>query len=274
MNRKFLTVAELVARERSTTQQSYPWAQQDRRPRALTPAGELLRREGVRIDGMADTAPTQQVHVHKLLSREGELPEPMRAKVKPAAKQRPEEPRKKQRAAAIGSAAALCGLTIAGLIALKPATGGHDNASASGEHGGTGSDIAPTKVSPTTTVLKRASNNQDAQKSLGSGGASPQSSAPSAPSSGAAGTPAGGGSTGTPSDDQTTTPPSDDPAPPTQSSSPKPPDDEKPKPPPNDGGDDEDDGGGGLLDPILDPVGDLLDPVKGTVSGTLDGLTP
>lgn len=267
LNRKYFTVAELIARERTATE-SYPWAKPDRRPRALMPATELLRREGVRIDGIAEQ-PTEQVHVSKLLRRESDEPAPVKAPVK----RQPDEPRRGTRAAAIGSAAALCGLTIAGLIALKPATPPDGANTASGEHGGSGATPSQGDVSSTTTVLKRASSNEDAAKKRSTPASDPAGGASTTPGAGSS-TPAdsappadsGPTQTSTPPPDSTTTPP------PAEEPDEKP--TQKPKPSPSD----DDDGGiggdGGLLDPILDPVNDLLDPLSGSVSGTLDGLTP
>lgn len=117
-SRKF-TVAELVARERTATMPVRP-VYQDEAPRTYVPVTELLRREGIDFAGdnaptcelpavqvPALAAPTASVHISELLRREGELPEEKKR-------------RTPGRATTVSSAAVLAGLTIAGLIALKP----------------------------------------------------------------------------------------------------------------------------------------------------------
>jgi hypothetical protein len=263
MNGRFLSVADLVARERPTTA-TYPAApSRDRRPRALTPATELLNREGVRVRGAS--APTEEsVHVAKLLRREADLP------------QRPE--RKPGRAAAVGSAAVLSGLAIAGLIALKPTTADPNNLAAGSGTEGKEPGTAPASegdVSPTTSVLKRSS-----QTDRDNGGKKEQQPAapqtPDAPGSGNGGIGGGAGAgdgSDAPPDPTKPTPPTDNPAPQPPPSEEPPPTQPPPStPPPGGGGDD--DQCDGLLDPVCDIVGGVLDPVTGSVSGTLDGLTP
>lgn len=120
-SRKF-TVAELVARERTATMAVRPTYDEDG-SRTYVPVAELLRREGIEYVG--DNEPTAEMpavqspvltapvgsaaelHVTDLLRREGELPEEKKRRLP-------------GRAATVGSAAVLCGLTIAGLVALKP----------------------------------------------------------------------------------------------------------------------------------------------------------
>lgn len=276
MNRQYFTVAELVERERTDTE-SYPWAVPDRRPRALTPATELLRREGVRIDGASELS-GDKMHVDKLLRREAE--QPVR------------DERRPRRTAAIASAAALSGLTIAGLIALSPGNSTPTSNNAAGNPGDPQSGTSPTErgeSSPTTTQLKRASNEkQDESKQrvrTTDGG-----SATGASNGGSAGNGTGTGGTGTGGGSQPGSTPGspDQPAPPSNPDGPDspspqpPPSDSKPAPqPPKDEPQEPNDPVGDLLggvgdtvgtvgDTLGDTVGGILNPVTGTISGTLN----
>jgi len=267
MNRPFYTVAELVARERTATE-SYPWARREQRPRALVPASELLRREGVRIDAVPVEEETQ-VHVAKLLRREAELPSA--------------DGKKSRRIAAVASAAALSGLTIAGLIALNPTSSTPNGNSASGVPDGQQVDGTTTErddVTPTTSVLKRASNEKQADDAKRKAADAKTTDATGSSTGGGAGDGAGGSQPDSPAD----TP--DQPAPPSGTNSPTPPpsDSNPPKPPP----DEEEPDNGGPLDDVVggvgdvvggvgdavggvtDTVGGVLNPVTGSVSGTLN----
>lgn len=252
MNRQYFTVAELVERERTDTE-SYPWAVPDRRPRALTPATELLRREGVRIDGASELS-GDKMHVAKLLRREAEQPA--------------QDERRPRRATAIASAAALSGLTIAGLIALSPGNSTPTSNNAAGNLGDPQSGASPTErgeASPTTTQLKRASNEKQNESKHGAqtadGGSTTGGSNGGSAGNGA-GTGSGGGSQ-----------PGATPGSPDQPAPPDSPDNPVPQPPPSDNDpalqppkDEPNDPVGDLLD----GVGDVLDPVTGTISGTLN----
>lgn len=258
MNRPFYTVAELVARERTATE-SYPWARREpQRPRALVPANELLRREGVRIDAVP-VEEEPQVHVAKLLHRETELPN--------------SDGKKPRRIAAVASAAALSGLTIAGLIALNPTGSAPSGNSASGQPDGQqagGTTSERDDVTPTTSVLKRASNEKaddDATRKAADAGTT---DATGSSTGGGAGDGAGGSQPDSPADT---------PDQPTGTSSPTPPpsDSNPPKPPPEEEPDD--DGGlvgdvvGGVGDAVggvTDTVGGILNPATGSISGTLN----
>lgn len=253
MNRPFYTVAELVARERTATE-SYPWARREpQRPRALVPASELLRREGVRIDAVPVEEETQ-VHVAKLLRREAELPNA--------------DGKKSRRIAAVASAAALSGLTIAGLIALNPTSSAPNGNSASGvpdgqQVGGTTTDRDD--VTPTTSVLKRASNEKQADDAKRTAADAKTTDAAGSSTGGGAGDGAGGSQPDSPADtpDQPSGTSSPTP-PPSDSNPPKPLPDEEP----------DDDGGligdvGDAVGGVTDTVGGVLDPVTGSISGTL-----
>lgn len=248
MNRGFLTVADLIARERTATE-SYPWAKQrEQRPRALVSAADLLRREGVRIDVVPVQEETR-VHVAKLLRREAELPE------------RTESPDKRppRRMAAIASAAALSGLTIAGLIALNPTNAGHNGNFAEGGPDGQQGSALPgetDRITPTTSVLKRASSEEDTSKQKDKA-----SKSSGTQGSGGAGAGAGGSAPDSPAD----TP--DQPGPPPSSSeSPTPPSDNPPPAPPEEEPDDD----GGLVGGVVGGVGDVVGGVTDTVGGVTD----
>lgn len=261
-SRGYFTVAELVARERATYAH-YHRPREQPRERQLRPVSELLRREGVGFGG--EDSPTIQlpskVNVANLLERENDKPQ---AATK----------RRTGRIASISSAAVLCGLTIAGLIALKPTIG----TSPDGYAGGAGQspDYAPPAksdgVKPTTTVLERSSNANETgggastatQRTPGDGDAATSGSGSAADSSDSS-TQASSTTTAQPPKPTTTTSPSEQ-APPESDDG-------------NNDGDNNGDDDGGLLDPVTKPVDSVtntadetLDPVTGSISGSLGSL--
>ncbi len=304
--RNYCTVAELVARERAAYT-PYRRPRQERRERQLQPVTELLRREGIEFEG-EDTPtlemPTTRIHVDQL-PRRGAAPTRPASQFPPravagvgaqagapvgatageqVASEQVAKPREKQsdkrkggRFGAISSAAVLCGLTVAGLIALKPnvASGPADTlADAAGTPGDrTTSEARVGGVQPTSTVLN-ASNNADTSQETTGGAAQQQSSV-------------GGGVAAT----QQASPPQTTAAPgpsrtiapvqseKTQQSQPTTQQSEPTQRNGDDGGNDD----GGLiddtvdtvddtLDPVTEPVEDTLDPVTGTITGTLNGV--
>lgn len=307
--RNYCTVAELVARERAAYT-PYRRPRQERRERQLQPVTELLRREGIEFEG-EDTPtlemPTTRIHVDQL-PRRGAAPTqvaqsapqfPPRAvagvgaqvdaqadaQVGATASEQVAKPREKQsdkrkggRFGAISSAAVLCGLTVAGLIALKPnvASGPADTlADAAGTPGDrTTSEARVGGVQPTSTVLN-ASNNADTSQETTGGAAQQQSSV-------------GGGvratqqasspqTTAAPGPSRTIAPVQSEK---TQQSQPT---TQQSEPTQRNGDDGSNDNDGGLvdntldtvddtLDPVTEPVEDTLDPVTGTITGTLNGV--
>lgn len=271
-SRKF-TVAELVARERTATMAVRPTYDDDG-PRTYVPVAELLRREGIEYVG--DNEPTAEMpavqspvltapvgsaaelHVTDLLRREGELPEERKRRLP-------------GRAATVGSAAVLCGLTIAGLVALKPnialspvsdapddpdrqfsaSPGTRQDAAAELKRGG---GAAPTTVS---SLLRNDTANAASPAGSLNGDPTPTTGATSSTGGGTGGStveptsaPGGSGgsdSTGTPSE-RTSEP--EEPAP-----SDPPEDDSSP------------------LDPVLDTLGDAVGAV-GKVGGSIEGVIP
>lgn len=266
------TVAELVARERATghrRRSTEAWTEST----GAVSVADLLRREGVRFAG--EDSPTIElnslpVHVSELLRRTEAVPESLTD----ADEDKPRS-RKAVAVGAVGGVAAIAGLTLAGLIALKPQfafTPG--DTAAIGEDGSTNTTVyAEGDRSPTgsTTTLSR-----DYTRTSASTERPGDPAAAGQDQSAAQDQPGGGSGNGT----RTTTPVSEnDGSAPGSTSVPtttptdntEPPKQDKPTPPeeeqPDDGGDDN---GGGLLDPVLDPVlNDVVDPVVGTITGTL-----
>lgn len=247
--RRHYTVAELLAREASGVRTPYHRERQATQPRAPLSVTDLLRREGVGFAG--ENHPTIELptsaplHVTKLLQRESEQTEP-------------EQKRRSHRIAAAGSAAALCGLTIAGLIALKPTFASSPGGLADDPTQPAGSSPSQADtIKPTTTVLHRANSKQ----------ASTGQAESTAPAQGGAqdGSSTAAQRPAATSDAPAAQPTTEQPAPKTTEPSDRKPG--KPTEKPH-----EDDPTGGLLDPITEPVGKALDPVVGTVTGTLDGL--
>lgn len=283
--RNYCTVAELVARERAAYT-PYRRPRQERRERRLQPVTELLRREGIEFEG-EDTPtlemPTTRIRADQLPRR---APQPTRMAPAAAPRQAAQEPkraekqsdkRKGGRFSAISSAAVLCGLTVAGLIALKPniASGPADTlADAAGTPGDrTTSEARVGGVQPTSTVLNASSRTDTSQDTTG--GAAQQQSG------------IGGGvrATQQASAPQTAAPgPSRTIAPVQAEESQQPTQTTQQSEPTQRNGDDggnQDDGGliddtvdtvDDTLDPVTEPVEDTLDPVTGTITGTLDGV--
>lgn len=259
------TVAELVARERTTVQAFRPVYSPTDTATRLSVA-ELLRREGIEFSG--EDSPTVEldsvpVHVNELLRRQTAAPATAEASLEAPAEDA-DKPRSK-RVAAVAGVAALAGLTLAGLIAIKPQvafTPGGESAAPPGDDNGVSSSTATAAGGGSQpTTLKREPVNTAAESN-------PQASAPQ--SDAPAGQAREGGGSTTPvsettspvptSSTATSTPPSEDAPPPKET---------KPAPPK------EDDGGpgngdGGLLDPVLNPVLDgVVDPLTGAITGTL-----
>ncbi len=304
--RNYCTVAELVARERAAYT-PYRRPRQERRERRLQPVTELLRREGIEFDG--EDTPTLEMPTTRI--RADQLPrrttQPTRmgptvaphqaAPVTPPRQAAPDteaagatagaqaskradkqsDKRKGGRFSAISSAAVLCGLTVAGLIALKPniASGPADTlADAAGTPGDrTTSEARVGGVQPTSTVLNASSRTDTSQDTTG-GAAQQQSSV-------------GGGvrATQQPSAPQTAAPgPSRTIAPVQAEETQQPKQTTQQSEPTQRTGDDggnQDDGGliddtvdtvDDTLDPVTEPVEDTLDPVTGTITGTLSGV--
>ncbi|WP_034274293.1 hypothetical protein [Haloechinothrix halophila] len=272
--RNYCTVAELVARERAAYT-PYRRPRQQHRERQLQPVTELLRREGIEFSG-EDTPtiemPTTRIHVSQLRQRGAEptqgaaRPERVDAKAGRQAGTK-DDKRRGGRFGAISSAAVLCGLTVAGLIALKPtiASGPADTlADAAGTPGDqTTSEARVGGVQPTSTVLN-ASNAADTSQRATGGAAQQQSSV-------------GGGvratqqasepRTAAPGPSRTVAPvPADE----TQQSEPTTRQSEPSQQNEDDGGliDDTVD----TVDDTVETVDDTLDPVTGTITGTLDGM--
>lgn len=265
--RRYRTVAELVARERAGF--SAHRVQEPATPRALTPVAELLRREGFDFGG--DNARTVRLPAV--------TPAAPAASEVAANEAEPAESRR-SRAAAIGSAAALFGLTIAGFLAIKP-TVDPGLLPGSGDPGGRAGNPPPfeRQIAQNTTQLNRGTaltaDSDDAPS--GPNAALRSTSTPAAPTStpvavapaqDEAQPPADGGtstvtSTAPPDDGQTTK----QPKPPADSgggTDPGPGDGDRP-------GEDDSLVGtvDGLLDPVEDAVAPMPDPVVGTVSGLL-----
>lgn len=264
--RQYRTVPELLARERAGF--SAHRVAEPATPRALTPVAELLRREGVDFGG--DNARTVR------------LPAVMPAPAAPAADDArdvddaddaaPAESRR-SRMAAVGSAAALFGLTVAGFLAIKPAV---DPAllPGSGDPNKPGDNPPPyeRQITQNTTKLNRA--------------AAPAADADDAPSGsnaalGSRFAPAPPTSTPTavaPAQDESPEPAGDEPAaatstPPADngktSKPPKPPADGDDGTDPSPGAGDQPEEEAGLLDPVEDAIAPVTDPVLDTVSGVL-----
>lgn len=295
--RNYCTVAELVARERAAYT-PYRRPRAERRERRLQPVTELLRREGIEFEG--EDTPTLEMPTTRIradqLPRRTTQPTRMAPAAAPhqaapvatdteagaQASRRAEkqsDKRKGGRFSAISSAAVLCGLTVAGLIALKPnvASGPADTlADAAGTPGDrTTSEARVGGVQPTSTVLN-ASSKTDTSRDTAGGAAQQQSSV-------------GGGvrATQQPSAPTTTAAPG-----PSRTIAPVQTDETKQQPkqttqqsePTQRNGDDggnQDDGGliddtvdtvDDTLDPVTEPVEDTLDPVTGTITGTLNGV--
>lgn len=277
--RNYCTVAELVARERAAYT-PYRRPRQQHRERQLQPVTELLRREGIEFDG-EDTPtiemPTTRIHVSQLRQPAAEPTQgAARAEQRGDAKAHRQEgtkddKRRGGRFGAISSAAVLCGLTVAGLIALKPsiASGPADTlADAAGTPGDqTTSEARVGGVQPTTTVLN-ASNAADTSQQATGGGAQQQSSS------------VGGGVRAT---QQASEPRTAAPGP-SRTVAPVPSETQRSEPTTRQSEpsqENEDDGGlvddtletvDDTLDPVTEPVEDTLDPVTGTITGTLDLL--
>ncbi|MFB9727545.1 hypothetical protein [Haloechinothrix salitolerans] len=278
--RKYCTVAELVARERAAYT-PYRRPRQQHRERQLQPVTELLRREGIEFEG-EDTPtlemPTTRIHVNQLMRREAEpaqsAPRAARGvgtKVDAAAGTQSDK-RKGGKFGAISSAAVLCGLTVAGLIALKPTTASGP-ADTLADAAGTGDRVTSEArlggVQPTSTVLNASNNVDTSQRTTGGGAAQQQSSS------------IGGGVRATQQASEPTTA-----APgPSRTVAPVPAEETRQSEPTSRQSDpsqeNEDDGGliddtvdtvDDTLDPVTEPVEDTLDPVTGTISGTLDLL--
>ncbi len=262
-SRKF-TVAELVARERTASVPVRPSYPEDG-PRSYVPVAQLLRREGVDFGG--DNEPTRELpavqvpalaantdvlHVADLLRREGELPE---------------EKRPRNRATAVSSAAVLCGLTIAGLIALKPSIASSPVSDAP-QDADRRFSAAPGTQTATTTELKRdgggaapttaanllRNDTTDAASPAGSRNGTSGGAGTTAESSGSRS--ANGASDGSVTQPTSTSTAPGDSSPTSQPSEPAPSTDEEPPP-----AEEEDD------ETVLDPV---LDPVTGAIGGLLD----
>ncbi|MQA60039.1 MAG: hypothetical protein GEU86_00780 [Actinophytocola sp.] len=256
--RGYFTVAELVARERATYAH-YHRPRTQPRERQLRPVSELLRREGVGFGG--EDSPTIQlpskVNAANLLERDTD-------------QQETATKRRTGRIASISSAAVLCGLTIAGLIALKPTIGTTPDSHAGGA--GQSPDYVPPAQSdgmkPTTSVLKRSNNTSET-----GGGSSTATQRPAAEGGNASsGSGSASGSSGQAPSTTTTPPPSTTSAPkPTTppSSEQAPPKDSEDSDGGNDDGDDND---GGLLSSVTKTADDTLDPVTGSISGSLGSL--
>lgn len=288
-SRKF-TVAELVARERTATRPVRPAYDEDE-PRAYVPVAELLRREGVTVEGdgeptaelpavrlpapLAPAAPiasvtgTGPVHVTDLLRREGELPEERKRRLT-------------GRAATVGSAAVLCGLTIAGLVALKPNIAlspvGDNQDDPHRQFSAASPDSRPEGApelqrgggsAPTTVASLLRNDTADAASPAGSlSGSSPLGGGQGGASG--EGTPRTGG---TSDDSGTTTSPDGDSAEPTSTQQPQEPEPTSPEPEPEPQPEPEE----GVLDPVLDPVLDTLGSAVGGVSkvgGSVQGVVP
>lgn len=258
--RNYCTVAELVEREQATyTPYHRRRPRQEDRLQRLQPVTELLRREGIEFEG--EDAPTIEmpaatVHAGEVLSPR---PEPVPER---------KEKRRAGKIGAISSAAVLCGLTVAGVIALKPPVAPSPTGTLA--DAGPGESATSTTsvggVTPTSTVLQRAgvpatvADTSDDVTSLpssggvgGDVGATQEAAQPTTMTSG-------------PSRTVAPVPSEDDPEP-RQSTS------------PTDDNDDDDDDGEGNGNPITDTakklgdtVGDVTAPVTSTVSGTLDGV--
>lgn len=264
-SRGYFTVAELVARERAAYAH-YRRPRTQPRERQLRPVSELLRREGVGFGG--EDSPTIQlpskVNAANPLERDTD-------------RQETATKRRTGRIASISSAAVLCGLTIAGLIALKPTIGTTPDSHAGGA--GQSPDYVPPAQSdgmkPTTSVLKRSNNTSET-----GGGSSTATQRPAAEGGNAASSGSGStsGSSGSASQAPSTTTAQQAPS---TTSTPKPttPPPSEQAPPEsddgsNDGGDD-----GGLLSSVTKPVksvtetaNETLDPVTGSISGSLGSL--
>jgi len=257
--RNYCTVAELVERERAThTPYHRRRPRQEDRLQRLQPVTELLRREGIEFEG-EDTPtiemPAATVHAGEVLSRR---PEPVPER---------NEKRRAGKIGAISGAAVLCGLTVAGVIALKPPVtpGPTGTLADAGPGEGATSTTSVGGVTPTSTVLQRAgvpatvAGTSDDVTSLpssgggGVGGATQEATQPTTMTSG-------------PSRTVAPVPSEDDPEP-RQSTS------------PTDDNDSDGNDGEGNGNPITDTakkvgdtVGDVTAPVTSTVSGTLDGV--
>lgn len=248
------TVAELLARERVAARR-VPRDRDYETPRGYLPAAELLRREGIEFAG--DESPTED-----LPAVTASVPAALRKEAR-------EQPTKGR--ALVGSTAmsriALLGLTVAGLVALKPG-------------------IASTPEDPAPREGGRALGAQggvelntrtvDTATSRPGGGSTPTTAAPSAPAeapeAGSAAAPQTDGHT--PDRDAAVTTAAPEPAAPTTTVpqdriDPPAPQPQRPAPDGDpdggDTGDDPRDGGdhGGPLDPVLDPV-------TGAIGGVLD----
>ncbi|MPY99464.1 MAG: hypothetical protein GEU97_15970 [Actinophytocola sp.] len=266
----------------------------------MQPVTELLRREGIEFEG-EDTPtlemPTTRIHVDQLPRRAAQPTQMAQRVAPPAAPSRRPAPRtaphavvaevgtqpakraekqsdkrKGGRFSAISSAAVLCGLTVAGLIALKPnvASGPADTlADTAGTPGDpTTSEARVGGVQPTSTVLNASTKTDTSQETTGGaaqqqpgvGGGVRATQQPSAPTTTAA---PGPSRTIAPVQSEETQQPQPT-SQPTQSN-----------------GDDDNDGGlvdntldtvEDTLDPVTEPVEDTLDPVTGTITGTLSGV--
>lgn len=262
-SRGYFTVAELVARERATYAH-YHRPREQPRERQLRPVSELLRREGFGGEDSPTIQLPSKVNAANLLEREND-------------EQETSTKRRTGRIASISGAAVLCGLTIAGLIALKPTIG----TSPDGYAGGAGQspDYAPPAqsdgVKPTTSVLERSS---DANETGGGASTATQRIPDSGTSSGSG---SAADTSGSSTEDTSTT--TDQPPAPTTTQQPTTPPSEQTPPKDDDGdnsGDDGDDNDGGPLDPVTKPVesvtstaDDELDSATGSISGSLLGLT-
>ncbi|SFB44295.1 hypothetical protein SAMN05216266_111188 [Amycolatopsis marina] len=256
------TVAELLARERAEVATGAR-PDTDEIPRATLPVVELLRREGIEFAG--DSAPTDRF--------EAVAPAVPVALRKDPGKQR-ERKGALGRTSTMSRAVVLFGLTVAGLVALKPTVASspvddapqHDSdrtmAAPRGAQPGPGTDIARTGggTTPTTTAASvllndtadvaspmRRPSSAAAVDRGGSGGATQAESDDGATVSTAAPKPTTSNTPPAPRTGSTTT---------------------ESKPPPRNDSGGTDTGGeqtqdGGLLDPVLDPV-------TGTVKGVLD----
>lgn len=254
---KRYTVAELIAREGAANRPHRP-AYQPAETATMLSVAELLRREGIEFAG--EDSPTVElksvsapVHVAELLRRASAID--AMDTLHPDG----DKPRSK-RATAVGGAAALAGLTLAGLIALKPQlafTPGGESPGTGGD-GGVNSTAALQPgggAQPTTTLARATTVSSSSERAI----------AAAANGAGSGGNTGGHDPDPDPEPDQpvqvpvsTTT--TTAPAPTTTQTPPPPPEETKPTPP-----EDDDSGDDGILDPILDPV-------TGVITGTLDGL--
>lgn len=257
--RNYCTVAELVERERAThTPYHRRRPRQEDRLQQLQPVTELLRREGIEFEG--EDAPTIEmpaatVHAGEVLSRR---PEPVPER---------KEKRRAGKVGAISGAAVLCGLTVAGVIALKPPVtpGPTGTLADAGPGEGATSTTSVGGVTPTSTVLQRAG--------VPATVADTSDDVTSLPSSGGVGGDVGATQEAT--QPTTTSGPSRTVAPVPSENDPEPRQSTSPTEENEDDGNDGEGNGNPITDTakkLKDTVDDATAPVTSTVSGTLDGV--